>query len=83
MGGAQHALQNLRVLGVEDRAQGLAGHVHGHARMLGGTYRGGTFVEQPAVAGVEVTAAGDHDRIHCGDGVRELHHTLNGLLQRM
>ena len=44
-GGAQHTLQNLRIVRVQDRAQGLAGHVHGHARMLGGTHRGGAFVE--------------------------------------
>ena len=82
-GGAEHAFQNLRILGVEDRAQGLAGHVHGHTRMFGGTHRGGAFVEQPAVAGVEVTAAGDHNCVHGGDSVREFHHALNGLLQRM
>ena len=82
-GGAQHTLQNLRVLGAEHRAQGLAGHVHGHARILGGTHRGGAFVEQPAVAGIEVAAAGDHDRVHGCDSVRELHHALNGLRQRM
>ena len=82
-GGAQHALQNLRVLGVEHRAQGLAGHIHRHTRMLGGTHRSGAFVEQPAVAGIEVAAAGDHERVHGGDSVRELHHALNGLRQRM
>ena len=82
-GGAQHTLQNLRVLGAEHRAQGLAGHVHGHARILGGTHRGGAFVEQPAVAGIEVAAAGDHDRVHGCDSVREFHHALNGLRQGM
>ena len=82
-GGAQHTLQNLRVLGAEHRAQGLAGHVHGHARMLGGTHCGGAFVEQPAVAGIEVAAAGDHDRVHGSDSVREFHHALNGLRQGM
>ena len=82
-GGAQHTLQNLRVFGVEDRAQGLTGHIHGHTRMFGGTHRGGAFVEQPTVAGVEVAAAGDHERVHGGDSVRELHHALNGLRQRM
>ena len=82
-GGAQHALQNLRIVRVQHRAQGLAGHVHGHARLLGGTHRGGAFVEQPAVAGVEVAAAGDHDRVHDGNRICEIHHALNGLLQRM
>ena len=79
----EHTLQNLRILGVQDRAQRLAGHVHGHARMLGGTYRSGALIEEPTEAGVEVAAARDDDRIHGGDSVREIHHALNGLLQRM
>ena len=76
-------LQDAGILGAEHWTQGLAGHMHRYASMLGGTHRSGAFIEEPPVARIEIPSAGNNHRVHSCDRIRKFHHPLNDLLQRM